>query len=206
MKDGKVYALGTMGDLFCLDAKKGDVLWSKNFVTDYKAKVPLWGFSCHPLIDGDRLICLVGGNDGESLAVAFHKDTGKELWRALTTLDDVHGPGYAPPIIAQVGTVRQLIVWESKGIHGLDPETGKVYWSQPFEMKSGMSIATPRLYGDRLFVSAFYNGPMMLQLSAGKAGRPNPVARPQHQRNQDRRPAHGHDDAIPQGWLYLWRL
>ncbi|MFL5339785.1 MAG: PQQ-binding-like beta-propeller repeat protein [Gemmataceae bacterium] len=168
VKDGKVYTLGTMGDLFCLDATKGAVIWSKNFVKDYQAKVPLWGFAGHPLIEGDRLICLAGGNDGDSLAVAFNKDTGKEIWRALTTLDTVHGPGYAPPVIAEVGKIRQLIVWEAKGIHGLDPATGKVYWSQPFELNAGMSIATPRVVGDRLFVSAFYNGPMMLQLAQDK--------------------------------------
>ena len=167
---GKVYTLGTMGNLLCLDAAKGTVIWSKDFVADYKAKVPVWGFAGHPLVDGDRVICLVGGNDGDSLVVAFHKDTGKEIWRALTELDSAHGPGYAPPTIVEIGKVRQLIVWESKAVHGLDPETGKVYWSQPFDLRSGMSIATPRQYGDRLFVSAFYNGPIMFQLAQDKPG------------------------------------
>jgi outer membrane protein assembly factor BamB len=164
---GKVYTLGAMGDLLCLDATAGTVLWSKNFVNDYKAKVPVWGFAGHPLLDGERLICLVGGADN-SLVVAFHKDTGKELWRALATLDDTHGPGYAPPTIVQVGGTRQLIIWSTKAIESLDPETGKSYWSQPFELRSGLAISTPRQDGDRLFVTAFYNGPMMLQLAQGK--------------------------------------
>src|SRR5690242_18239213 len=59
--DGKVYTLGAMGDLYCLNEKDGKRLWSKNFVKDYHAPVPLWGFSATPLIDGNKLICLVGG-------------------------------------------------------------------------------------------------------------------------------------------------
>ena len=60
---GKVYFLGAMGDLHCYDAKTGDEVWAKNFVKDkaYQAPVPTWGFAAHPLLDGDKLICLVGG-------------------------------------------------------------------------------------------------------------------------------------------------
>src|SRR5205085_1614109 len=79
--DGKVYTLGAMGDLLCLDANKGTVVWSKNFPKDYEARVPMWGFCSSPLLDGDKLICLVGGKG--STVVAFHKDTGKEIWKAL---------------------------------------------------------------------------------------------------------------------------
>src|SRR5436189_972 len=82
-----------MGALFCFETKSGKVLWSKNFPKDLDARVPMWGFSAHPLLDGDKLICIVGGKG--SVAVAFHKDTGKELWRALTASE----PGYCPPMI-----------------------------------------------------------------------------------------------------------
>lgn len=166
--NGKVYTLGTMGDLLCLDAKTGEVLWSKNFPKDYGAAVPLWGFSAHPLLDGDRLICIVG--ERGSVAVAFHKDTGKEIWRALTANE----PGYAPPMLFEVGGKRQLIIWHPESVNALDPETGKVYWSEPFGqqkigggkgmLKAALSIPTPRLAGDMLFLTAFYDGPLMLKL------------------------------------------
>src|SRR5262249_8774923 len=77
--DGKVYTLGAEGDLFCLDADKGALLWSKQFKKDYKAATPMWGFCAHPLVEGKKLICLVGGEG--TTAVAFDKDTGKELWK-----------------------------------------------------------------------------------------------------------------------------
>src|SRR5207249_3056872 len=114
-----------------------------------------------PLRDGDRLICMVGG-DG-SAVVAFHKDTGKELWRNLSAFSI----GYAPPVIVQAGGTRQLIVWHAEAVNGLEPETGKLYWSAPFEMKrpAAMSIPTPQFDGERLLVSSFYDGSMLLKLA-----------------------------------------
>jgi outer membrane protein assembly factor BamB len=161
---GKVYTLGTMGDLLCLDARTGDVVWSKNFPRDYDAPVPMWGFSASPLLDGDKLICLVGGKG--SVVVAFHKDTGKELWRVLST--DHSSIGYCPPVIYRAGGTRQLIIWHPEAVNSLDPETGKVYWSQKFSSKADLTAPMPRLAGDLLLVTSFYDGAMMLRLDPHK--------------------------------------
>ncbi len=66
--DGKLYALGSMGNLHVLDATKGTPLWSKDFKVDYKAKTPMWGFTGHPLVYKNMVICLVGGAFGVLLA------------------------------------------------------------------------------------------------------------------------------------------
>ncbi len=161
--DKKVYSLGAMGDLLCLDAEKGTVLWSHSFPKEYGVKSPVWGWSASPLLDGDKLICIVGGKN--SVAVAFHKDTGKELWRALGAAE----PGYCPPVIYTLAGVRQLIIWHPESVNSLNPETGEVYWTQPFKIQSGLSVPMPReLPGDRLFITAFYNGPMMLKIEHGE--------------------------------------
>jgi outer membrane protein assembly factor BamB len=159
---GKVYTLGAMGDLYCLDTADGKVRWSKNWVKDYGASLGIWGASAHPLVDGDKLICLVGGKG--SVVVAFDKDTGKESWKALSAPE----PGYAPPMIFTAGGKRQLIVWDPEAVSGLDPETGTVYWTQPFQLKppSRMSISTPRYDDGLLFVTAFYDGSLCLKLAA----------------------------------------
>jgi outer membrane protein assembly factor BamB len=164
VRDGFVYSLGTMGDLFCLDAKSGKLKWSKNFPKDLGAKVPQWGFAANPLLDGDRLICLVGGK--ESVAVAFNKDSGEVIWKSLTAAE----PGYCPPIIIQPeGGKRQLIIWHPEAVNGLNPETGKLLWSQPFRAKAGLTVPTPRFFDGKLFVTSFYEGPMMLKIEGDKA-------------------------------------
>ena len=158
----KVYTLGAEGDLYCFDVTKGKILWQRDFKVDYKIATPMWGFTGHPLIDGNKLICLVGG-DG-TVAMAFDKDTGQELWRALTAKE----PGYCPPTIIEAGGKRQLIIWHPESVNSLDPETGKVYWSEKFIARSGLSVATPRHVGDQLLITAFYDGAMMLKLDREK--------------------------------------
>src|SRR5207249_2735593 len=150
--------------LLCLDAGSGKVVWSKNFVKDYGANVPNWGFSANPLLDHERLLCVVGGQG--SVAVAFHKDTGREIWRSLSA----EQPGYAPPMIYEAGGTRQLIIWHPEAVNSLDPATGKVYWSVPFRVRQGITIATPRKMGDLLFVTSFYNGSLMLKLRTDAPG------------------------------------
>ncbi len=162
--NGKVYTLGAEGNLFCFDAEDGNIAWSRELKKDYHVEAPMWGFSSQPLIDGRKLIVLVGGKG--TTVVAFDTDTGKEIWHAISAKE----PGYAPPMIFQAGGRRQLIVWDPEAIHSLDPETGKEYWSQPFAVKAGLTIPTPRKDGDYLFFTSFYNGPIMLRLDPQKPG------------------------------------
>ena len=59
--DGEhVYTLGAEGHLVCLRVRDGTVEWSKDLKHEYKTKSALWGYASHPLIDGDRLVCVVG--------------------------------------------------------------------------------------------------------------------------------------------------
>jgi outer membrane protein assembly factor BamB len=111
---GKVYTLGAMGDLACLDAKTGKVIWSKNLPKEYNATVPLWGYAGHPLVEGDRLFCLAGGKG--SIAVALDKNSGKELWRALSAREI----GYSPPTLIQAGGTSQLLIWHAESLNSLD--------------------------------------------------------------------------------------
>ncbi len=155
----RVYVLGAMGNLFCFNTKTGKLLWKKDFRKDFGAKVPIWGFAAHPLVDGDKLICLVGSEKGTTFA--FNKMTGKVLWSALQSPD----LGYCPPMIYEAGGKRQLIIWHPRALNSLNPETGKPYWSVPFTARSGLTIPTPRLHGDLLFVTSFYNGPLMMRMA-----------------------------------------
>ncbi len=158
----RVYTLGAEGNLHCLDTATGKVVWAHDFKTEFGTKVQLWGIAAAPLIDGDRLICLVGG-PGQTV-MAFDKATGREVWRALPAQE----PGYSAPVIIEAGGTRQLIVWDTESINGLDPVTGRVFWSEPFKTKMGHAIGTPRWHGDTLLVSAFFDGSKLLRLDRDK--------------------------------------
>ncbi len=155
----RVYALGAEGNLWCLDVRNGRVLWSKDFVADYGAETPLWGVSAHPLVAGDKVFCVVGGEG--SVAVAFDKHTGREVWRALSAEQQ----GYCPPTMIDHGGTRQLLIWHGDAINSLNPESGGLYWSVPLKPSYGMAIAAPRMLGPYLFASGYGNAGVLLKLS-----------------------------------------
>ena len=163
----QVYAVGASGILTALCVETGEVLWRTDFVDDYGAEVPQWGFSSAPLVDRNRVITLVGGQP-DAKVVAFDRTTGAEVWRALSSVES--GPGVGQPIILEAGGVRQLIIWHPLAVSSLEPETGDAYWEQPFEVGADMTVATPVRRESDLFVTTFYDGPLMLGLDNDRPG------------------------------------
>jgi outer membrane protein assembly factor BamB len=159
---GKVYCLGAVGDLHCLDAATGEILWKKNFPKEYDTKTALWGYSSHPLVDGDNLICIVGGEGTH--AVAFDKNTGKQKWAAVTAPEQ----GYSPPTIIEAGGVRQLVLLAPNAVTSVDPATGEEYWSVPYTATNGSIIMSPVVDGDLLYVGGYSNQSLLLKLAEEK--------------------------------------
>lgn len=157
--DGMVYFLGAMGHLVALDAKSGEKVWQKDFQKDFGAKLPIWGFSAHPLVVGDTLYCLVGGEG--SVAVAFEAKTGKVKWQAMSA----RSQGYSPPSLIKAGGVEQLVIWHPEAINGLNPNTGEIYWSLPLKPNYGMSVMTPQKSGNLLFASGIGRIGAMIKLA-----------------------------------------
>jgi outer membrane protein assembly factor BamB len=181
-RDGKLYTLGAMGDLHCYDASSGKLRWARKLPADYKVQAPVWGWSANLLVDGNKVICLVGGKG--SAVVAFDAGSGAEIWRALTAQE----VGYSTPMVYEAGGKRQLIVWLDASVNSLDPETGKVYWSQPHPrdgvpQRPAVTIVAPVKAGDLLLVSEFYHGSLMLKLDASKP------AAAEHWRSKSNNPA-----------------
>ena len=162
----RVYVLGSKGKLLCLEVKSGSVLWEKDYQKDYKTEVPVWGMTAAPLVEGDLLICLVGGQP-DAKVLAFEKRTGKEIWRALASDSE---PGYSPPFALEAGGRRQVIIWHPRAVSALEVATGKLLWEVPFKVDMALSVATPVLSGRNLLVSSFYNGSMLLRLDDQKPG------------------------------------
>jgi outer membrane protein assembly factor BamB len=155
VQNGKVYTLGRLNDLFCLDTRRGDILWKANLGTAYGAKFSPGMPS--PLIEGELLILLIGGKPGAGV-VALNKDTGMEAWKALDeTLT------FSSPIVIASGGKRQLIVWTQESLTSLDPATGAVWWRQRLLTSSDYAVSTPVFHADRLLL-----GGLMFQLDADK--------------------------------------
>ena len=158
INNGKAYSLGTMGNLICLNAANGAVIWQKDLNREYEIRMPTWGISATPLITGDKIILQISGSNN-ACVIALDKNSGKEIWR---NLEDI--AAYSAPIIIEKNGKRVVVVWTEDSLAGLNPESGEIYWRFPWKTGSGMSIATPILYNDHIFVSAFYSGSLLVKL------------------------------------------
>ena len=168
--DGKLlYALGTHGDLVCLETATGKEKWRKNFARDFKGRMMSgWGYCESPLVDGDRLICTPGGDD--AALVALDRKSGKELWRAR--VPGAGGAGYASPVVAEVKGVRLYITWLGSGLVGVAARDGKLLWKYERNRNGTANIPTAIVKGDLVFSSTGYNaGSALLRLVPdGKGG------------------------------------
>ncbi|MCE2792546.1 MAG: PQQ-like beta-propeller repeat protein [Blastopirellula sp.] len=159
-----LYTLGGEGNLNCLEVTSGKVVWSKELKKEYQTKSALWGYAAHPLIDGDKLITLAGGEG--SHIVALDKRTGRELWRALSSKEQ----GYAPPTIIEAGGKRQLITLRPDAVTALDPETGKEYWSVPYQATNGSIIMAPLMVDGHLYAAGYSQKSLLLKLNPNEPG------------------------------------
>ena len=164
MHEGLVYALGAEGHLFCLSTDSGKVVWSHDLKKEYSTTAPLWGYAAHPLIDGDNLLTLAGG-EGTHI-VALNRLTGQEVWRS--TSSGAQGQGYCPPTIINHGGARQLIMYKPDAVVSLDPATGKQYWSLPYEASNGSIIMSPVQSGNYLYAAGYSNKSLMMELDPAR--------------------------------------
>jgi outer membrane protein assembly factor BamB len=157
----RVYTLGAEGDLQCRSMADGEIVWQISLKKKFAAEILIWGMASHPLVDGDLLYTMVGG-EGQGI-VAFNKLTGKVVWKALDT-----DAGYCPPSIIEFGGVRQLIAYHPAGVASLNPATGEKYWEKEITPLYQMSIARPMVENDLMYLSGIRNQSLMLQLNTDK--------------------------------------
>ncbi len=159
--DGLVYALGGRGELRCLDAATGKVVWRANILTDAGAKNLTWGMSGSPLVDGDVVIVQPGGPKGKSI-VAYDRRTGKQVWSAL---DDK--TAYASPARVTLLGVPQYVVVTADRVAGLSVDRRQVLWEFPWTTSHDASAVQPIVIGDnRVFYSSGYGtGAAVIELS-----------------------------------------
>jgi outer membrane protein assembly factor BamB len=135
-----LYALGSDGDLVCLETATGKMRWSKSLRADFAGQPGTWAYAESPLVDGDVLVFTPGG--AQSTFVALNKNTGDVVWRAA--VPGGARAGYSSIVVAEAGGVRQYIAYTGDGLFGIEAKSGKLLWrygrtSGPM----GMSILTP---------------------------------------------------------------
>jgi outer membrane protein assembly factor BamB len=166
----RVYAVGSQGEVVCVETGKGDVVWRKSLVKDLGAEVnPIgggpktygWGFSWSPLVDGKQVIVTPGGPKG--LVAALDKTNGNVLWQTAKLTDQCT---YASPIVADIAGVRQYLVMVQDGIVGVAAKDGEVLWrykrSNPY---NDIVANTPVYHDGQVLIAGYPGGNELVQIT-----------------------------------------
>jgi outer membrane protein assembly factor BamB len=144
-----LYALGSDGDLACLETATGKVRWQKNLRAHFGGKPGTWAYAESPLVDGGVVVCTPGGT--EATIVAFEKHTGEVVWKCA--VPGGARAGYASLVVAEVGGVRHYVAYTGDGLFGVDAKTGRFLWRYDKTTgPAGMSAFTP-IVNDELVYS-----------------------------------------------------
>jgi outer membrane protein assembly factor BamB len=169
----RVYALGTSGDLVCLDAATGSVVWTKSLERDYGGQMmSRWMWSESPLVDGDHLVFTPGARD--AALVAVDKTTGRDVWRArIPDLGPAgkDGAGYSSIVVSNGAGVKQYVQLLGRGLVGIRASDGKHLWGYNRVANGVANISTPLTRANWVFASTGYQtGSALLELQASGDG------------------------------------
>lgn len=157
---GKLYTLSRLGLLHCLNAANGDKIWSVNIKQRFDGQSPKWNYAASPVVDGNQLIVLPGGN--ATGMAALNKDTGETIWTGGR-------PGmasYATPVVATIQGVKQYVAFSGEELYGVRADNGNTLWQFPWKTNHGVNAAMPIVQKDYIFVTSGYgHGCALLQIT-----------------------------------------
>jgi outer membrane protein assembly factor BamB len=162
--DGELlYALGSDGDLACLETATGKERWHKNLRSDFGGQPGWWAYSESPLIEGDVLVCTPGGT--EATLLALNKKTGAVIWKSAVPGGDQ--AAYASGIVVETDGVKQYVQFLQKGVVGVDARTGKFLWRYEQTAKgSPANIPTPVAHAGYVYSATGRSGGGLVKLKA----------------------------------------
>jgi outer membrane protein assembly factor BamB len=141
-----VYTLGRNGDVLCLKAKDGSIVWKKNVISDYGADNIQWGLASSPYVYGKTLIINAGKH-----GIMLNKKDGAKIWSSSPGKG-----GYATAVVYKKGTTPCIAIFGQKGVYGVDAKSGKELWFYSWETSWDVNAADPIVVGDKVFITSGY--------------------------------------------------
>lgn len=172
----RIFVLSQHGDLVCLTTD-GKEVWRTDYVKDLAGIVPVWGFSESPLVDGDKLICTPGTEDGTLMAL--DKKTGKQVWKCKVPEGPTgdrgflgkSGAAYASVIAIDFEGVKHYVLFASTTLVGVSTD-GKLLWRYDRPSNTHrINCSTPVYHDGIVFAASSYDaGGGAAKLSKGDKG------------------------------------
>jgi len=146
----RVYALGLNGDLLCLNATDGRIIWQKNLVSDFGGVIPNWGYAESVLVNGPWVLCTPGGDN--AAIVAINKANGELVWKSPVS----DGAGYSSIVRARLAGQTQYVQFTANGVIGVAAADGELLWRYDAPANGTANCSTPLCVNDAVFAASGY--------------------------------------------------
>ena len=161
-----IYALGSDGDLVCLETRSGKIRWQKNIRKEFGGQPGEWAYAESPLVDGNMVVVTPGGS--QATLVALNKKTGALIWKSIVPGNEP--AGYASAIVVQAAGRKQFVQLLTKGLVGVDAKTGQTLWRYKEVAKGPAQYWTPLARGEYVYGGALGIGGGLVRLKADGTG------------------------------------
>jgi outer membrane protein assembly factor BamB len=153
--EGKVVTLGVRGDLSCLDAATGKVIWRKH---DFPGQLKFFTSMSPIIVHG---LCVAHlGTETSGAIVAYDLKSGKQKWQ--WTGD---GPAYDSPVLLALGKTRLIVAQTAKKIVAINAANGELAWQTDFAPKGmAQNTATPIVAGQTVIYTGSGRGTVAVKL------------------------------------------
>ncbi len=157
---GKLYVASGMGQLSCIDAQSGEIVWEVDVIENYDGEIHMHGDAESPLVVNDIVVYTTGGE--KYSMVAFNKVNGTEVWKAKSLGG---AKSYASSVQANNNGKDIILVQTTKNLLAINPLDGEIEWHHNLDnFYSGSqgegAQANPALYfNDEVFVTSGYDHP-----------------------------------------------
>lgn len=166
-ENGKLYVVSGTGELNCIDAETGKIIWQVNAIEKYNGEIFKHGDAEAPLLTKNAVLYTTGGV--ENTLIALNKSDGTLLWKSKSLGG---AKSYASPVLIHHNGNDIILAQTSENLIAINPENGAIYWSynliQYHENPSGIGAQTnpPLYFNGEIFETSGYNHPgIMFTLS-----------------------------------------
>lgn len=166
IEDGRVYIMGGLGTVVCMDAISGEIIWQKNTHEEFDGEFHRWGMTESLLLTDKAVISSPTGE--QTAVVALDRKDGSLLWKS-EPMGGVRS--YVSPLLVEHNGTRMVLIHSSKDIMAVDPESGEIYWSVDLASEYGFdgrrnNTNTPLYHEGEIYTTSGYDAQgVMLKLS-----------------------------------------
>jgi len=149
IENNRIYVVGGIGDLVCMDAKNGEIIWKKNPHIEYHGEHMSFGVVESTLLTKNAALYVTGGK--ETTMVALDKRNGELIWKSKSAGG---AKTYASASLIDRNGLQIALVQTSENLVGIDVSNGEILWKHNLSQYHGDHKGK----GEAANVPLYFNG------------------------------------------------